>query len=127
MPQCHFLFSAIFGFRNPTQEIFSKLDVTKADVPIFTVPKRRTEDELKTGARAATPCPGAGQGQAAPGAGVPTLVLDFVSLSDFCFGTVKVGTLAFVTSNFENIYCVAFLKQKTAENRNWFCGILSIC
>ena len=28
-----------FGFRKVTQEIFSELDVTKANVPIFTVPK----------------------------------------------------------------------------------------
>jgi hypothetical protein len=29
----------------------------------------------------------------------------------------KIGTSAFVSSNFENISCVAFLKHKTAENR----------
>jgi hypothetical protein len=29
----------------------------------------------------------------------------------------KVGTSAFVSSNFENISCVTFLKHKTAENR----------
>jgi hypothetical protein len=29
----------------------------------------------------------------------------------------KIGTLAFVSSNSENISCVAFLKQKIAENR----------
>ena len=51
MPQCQFLFSAVFGFRKVTQEIFSELDVTKANVPIFTVPKRRTEDETKTGSQ----------------------------------------------------------------------------
>ena len=55
MPQCQFLLSAIFGFRKVTQEISSVLDVTKANVPIFTVPKRRTEYESKTGARAAMP------------------------------------------------------------------------
>ena len=31
MPQCQFLFSAVFGFRNPSQEIFSELDGTKAE------------------------------------------------------------------------------------------------
>ena len=62
MSQCQFLFSAIFGFRKVTQEIFSELDETKANVPIFTVPKRRTENEMKTGARVATPTLGAGQG-----------------------------------------------------------------
>jgi hypothetical protein len=29
----------------------------------------------------------------------------------------KIGTSAFVLSNSENISCVAFLKHKTAENR----------
>jgi hypothetical protein len=29
----------------------------------------------------------------------------------------KIGTLAFVSSNSENISCVAFLKHKKAENR----------
>ena len=69
---------------------------------------------------------GAGQGLAVPRAGVPSLVPVFDSSSDFCFGTVKIGTLAFVMSNSENIYCVTFLKPKTAENRNWHCGVLSI-
>jgi hypothetical protein len=38
-----------------------------------------------------------------------------------CFGLLhalrKIGTLAFVSSNSENISCVAFLKHKTAKNR----------
>ena len=51
--------SAVFGFRKVTQEIFSELDVTKANVPIFTVPKQRTEDETKKGSRVATPTLGA--------------------------------------------------------------------
>ena len=48
MPQCQFLFSAVFGFRKITQEIFSELDVTKANVPIFyraeAKDRRRDED-----------------------------------------------------------------------------------
>ena len=59
MPQCQFLFSAVFGFRKVTQEIFSALDVTKANVPIFIVPKQWTEDETKKGSRVATPYLGA--------------------------------------------------------------------
>jgi hypothetical protein len=59
MPPCQFLFSAIFGFRNPTQEIFSELDGTKAEDHIFTVPTQKTERESKTRSRAATPTPGA--------------------------------------------------------------------
>jgi hypothetical protein len=35
MPQCQFLFSAILCFRKVTQEIFSELDETKPEVPIF--------------------------------------------------------------------------------------------
>jgi hypothetical protein len=70
MPQCQFLFSAVFGFRKVTQEIFSELDVTKANVPIFTVPKRRTEDESKTGARVATPYLGVAYPWPAPRVGV---------------------------------------------------------
>ena len=30
MPKCHFLFSAVFGSRNLTQEIFSELDEINA-------------------------------------------------------------------------------------------------
>ena len=51
MPQCQFLFSAVFGFRKVTQEIFSELDETKAKVPIFTVPKQKSEGETKTGSQ----------------------------------------------------------------------------
>ena len=38
----------------------------------------------------------------------------------------KIGTSAFELSNSENISCVRFLKPKTAENRNWHWGNLSI-
>jgi hypothetical protein len=34
-----------------------------------------------------------------------------------CHALEKIGTSAFVSSNFENISCVAFLKHKTGENR----------
>ena len=73
MPQCQFLFSGVFGFRKVTHEIFSELDVTKANVPIFTVPKQRTKDESKTGARAATPCLGVACPWPAPRVGVDPL------------------------------------------------------
>ena len=66
MPQCQFMFSAIFCFRKVTQEIFSELDVTKAEVPIFTVPKRKSERETKTRTRAATPALGAAYPSPAP-------------------------------------------------------------
>ena len=35
MPQCQFLFSVVFGFRKVVLEIFSELDATKPEVPIF--------------------------------------------------------------------------------------------
>src|SRR3954471_6314374 len=54
MPQCEFLFSAVFGLRKVTQEIFSELDDSKTEVPIFTVPKQLTWRESKKGSRAAT-------------------------------------------------------------------------
>jgi hypothetical protein len=38
----------------------------------------------------------------------------------------KIGTSAFVLSNFENISLVKIWNRKTAENRNWHCGILLI-
>ena len=59
MPQCQFLFSAVFGFRKATKEIFSDLDGTNAKVHIFIVLKQKTERESKTSTRAATPYLGA--------------------------------------------------------------------
>ena len=85
MPQCQFLFSAVFGFRKVTQEIFSELDNSKTEVPIFTVPKQLTWRESKTGYRAATQALGAGPGLAAPRGGVATLWPLFVSPSDSVF------------------------------------------
>ena len=126
MPQCQFLFSAVFGFRKVTQEIFSELDETIAEVPIFTVRKQESERETKTGTRAATPALGAAYPWPTPRHGVAALAPVFDSSSVLRFGTVKMGTSAFVTSNSENISCVTFLKPKTAENRNWHCGILLI-
>ena len=55
MPKCQFLFSAVFGFRKSTKEIFSESDGTKTEVHIFTVPTQKTERESKTHSRAATP------------------------------------------------------------------------
>ena len=70
MLQCQFLFSVVFGFRKVTQEIFSELNVTKAKVPIFTVPKQESERETKMGTRAATPALSASPGLSAPRHGV---------------------------------------------------------
>ena len=53
MPQCQFLFYAVFGFRKVTQEIFSELNVTKANVPIFyraeATDRRRNEEGQQGG------------------------------------------------------------------------------
>ena len=73
MPQCQFLFSAVFGFRKVTQEIFLKLDGTKTKVPIFTVPKQKSERETKKGTRTATPALGAAWPWPAPRHGVGPL------------------------------------------------------
>ena len=55
MPKRQFLFSAVFGFRNPTQEIFSELDETKAHGLIFQGAFQKSEEETKRGDEAATP------------------------------------------------------------------------
>ena len=60
MPQCQFLFSAIFGFRKVTQEIFSELDNSKAKVPIFPDTSTESKAEPEGGAGVATPPLGAG-------------------------------------------------------------------
>jgi hypothetical protein len=44
MPQCQFLFSAVLCFRKVTQEIFSELDETKAEVPIYLKGRRSPEE-----------------------------------------------------------------------------------
>ena len=70
--------------------------------------------------------PGRDQRRGAPRGGVSTSWPSSVSALDSVFVSEKIGTLAFVRSRSENISCVTFLKPKTAENRNWHCGILSI-
>jgi hypothetical protein len=48
------------------------------------------------------------------------------SLSVFGKHLGKIRLLAFVSSNSENISCVAFLKHKNKKTGKWHCGILSI-
>ena len=64
-----------------------------------------------------TPRGGAIEGGAAPPLGVGALWLLFVSSSVFWILPRKIGVLAFVSSNSENISLTAFLKTKSAENR----------
>ena len=70
MPKRQFLFSAVFGFRNPTQEIFSELDETKAHGLIFHGAFQKSEEETKRGHEAATPHGGAVGPLGAPAYGV---------------------------------------------------------
>jgi hypothetical protein len=61
-------------FRKVTQEIFSELDETKPEPPIFPGHKTKTEEEPKGGQGAATPRAGTPPLLAAPGGGVGPLV-----------------------------------------------------
>ena len=49
MPKSQLLFSAVFGFRNPSKEIFSELDETFAQGPILPRTFQKTEEETKWG------------------------------------------------------------------------------
>ena len=55
MPKCQFLFSAVFGFRNPSKEIFSELDEINAQGLIFPRSFQKSEGETKRGDEGATP------------------------------------------------------------------------
>jgi hypothetical protein len=55
MPKSQLLFSAVFGFRNPSKEIFSELDEIKAQGPIFSRSFQKSEGETKRGHGGATP------------------------------------------------------------------------
>jgi hypothetical protein len=61
MPKSQLLFSAVFGFRNPSKEIFSELDEINAQGPIFTRSFQKTEEDKKWGHEAATQQGGAAQ------------------------------------------------------------------
>jgi hypothetical protein len=70
MPQCQFLFSAVLCFRKVTQEIFSELDKTKAEPPIFPDTKTKSKAKTEEGQGLATPWGGTGPPLAAPLGGV---------------------------------------------------------
>jgi hypothetical protein len=61
-------------FRKVTQEIFSKLDETKAEHPKIYRSFQRTEEETEQSQEVASPPRGAAQGLAAPPYGEPHLV-----------------------------------------------------
>ena len=70
MPKSQLLFSAVFGFRNPSKEIFSELDEIKAQGPIFTRSFQKTGGETKWGHEVATHQGGAAHALAARPCGV---------------------------------------------------------
>ena len=70
MPQCQFLFSAVFGFRKVSLQIFSELDETKAHGLIFHGGFQNTEEETEWGHEAATPQGGTARRGGAPAYGV---------------------------------------------------------
>ena len=64
-----------------------------------------------------TPCGGMARSGAAPPCGVGASNSYFVSSSVFWMVPRKIGTLAFDSSNSENISLTVFLKQKTAKKQ----------
>ena len=70
MPQCRFLFLAVFYFRKVAQEIFSERDRTKAKVPIFPDTKTESRAETEKSYEAASPALGAAWPWPAPRGGV---------------------------------------------------------
>ena len=70
MPKCQLLFSAVFGFRNPSNEIFSELDEINAQGPILPRSFQKTEEETKWGHEVARLQGGAAQALAAPACSV---------------------------------------------------------
>ena len=80
MPKCQFLFSAVFGFRNLTQEIFSELDEIKAHDLIFPRSFQNTGEGPEGRPRAPTQYGGAARGGARPpGVWPPQTLSDSVS------------------------------------------------
>ena len=51
MPQCKFMFSAVFGFRKIVLQISSDLDETKCHVPIFPAPSRSPKERRRGATR----------------------------------------------------------------------------
>jgi hypothetical protein len=90
-----------------------------ADSAALGIPQKSdptTEGRRREVGQGATPPSGAGQGLAAPPYGAPApgpLHLCF----GLCLVSEKIGTSAFVSSNSENISCVAFLKHKNSRKQ----------
>src|SRR5215217_5576210 len=72
MLKCQFLFSAVFGFKNPSNEIFSESDEINAQVPIFPGTIQNTREPPEGSPGGPTPHPGAARwGRAALWCGGP--------------------------------------------------------
>jgi hypothetical protein len=69
LTRCHSVSSYFLYFRKVIQEIFSELDETKAEVPIFSDTKTESKGETGEGTEVATPPSGAPP-LAVPGHGV---------------------------------------------------------
>src|SRR5215203_3987929 len=70
MPKCQFLFSAVFGFRNPSKEIFSELDEINAQDLKIPRSFQNTREPPEGSPRGPTHQAGAARGWAAPPCGV---------------------------------------------------------
>ena len=81
MPKCQLLFSAVFGFRNPSKEIFSELDEIKAQGAYFLTKlpevRRRDEEGPRGGHTLGRRGPPLGRAALWCGAPVPPLDLPF--------------------------------------------------
>ena len=76
LTRCHSassLFSVVFCFRKVVLEIFSELDATKTEVPIFPTRTRSPKEAKRGGHGLGSPCLGAGPPLAAPRCGEATL------------------------------------------------------
>jgi hypothetical protein len=65
----------------------------------------------------ASPPSGPAKGWAAPPCGVAGPLAPLRLIFGLHEASVKIGGLAFVSSNFENISCVAFLKHKNSRKQ----------
>ena len=66
MPKCQLLFSAVFGFRNPSKEIFSELDEINAQHLIIPRSFQNTREGPEEGHRGPTRVGGAAKEPGAP-------------------------------------------------------------
>ena len=87
MPQCQFLFFAIFVFQKSYIGNILGIGRNKRRSSYFSVTKTESEGETKRNREVASPFLGAGLGLAAPRGGVATLWLPFDSPSDSVFVT----------------------------------------